>query len=204
MVPIYDTDQAEERWLKAKWDQYELWNKVEIRLRKQKRLWILATLFLFLILSSVPVLMNKWPKWVGLLAMRELAQLVNQMKREASLTHSAYMIRFDPIQTLQYQIFKKGSCQEVGPGQSVQSGHLLDELLLGSYVLLSPENGKALNIPGLKMSFCYDSLTGNEWTTRNEEIIGFGIMSAKDLTEGRQDRVSVLLISGPNGELSFD
>jgi hypothetical protein len=204
MAPIYDTDQAEDRWLKAKWDQYELWNKVELRLRRQKRLWIISTFIVFIMICSIPVFMQKWPKWVGMFAARELALLVNQIKKDAGLKHLAFEISFDFNQTLKFQIHKKNTCDEVGPGQLVQSGYVLDELLLGSYVLIGAETGEKLGIPGLKTKFCYDPMSGSTVTSKTDDVIGFGIIPAKDLTDNRSDRVSILLLTGPNAELSFE
>ena len=34
MVPIYESDVAEERWSKSEWNHYELWEKVEQRVRR--------------------------------------------------------------------------------------------------------------------------------------------------------------------------
>ena len=50
MVPIHDTDVAEERWSQAEWENYELWEKVELKLKRKKQLWILATFLVFLAL----------------------------------------------------------------------------------------------------------------------------------------------------------
>jgi hypothetical protein len=204
MAPIYDTDQAEDRWLKAKWDQYELWNKVELRLRRQKRLWITSTFVVFILISAIPVFMSKWPKWVGVYGTREIALLINQMKKDAGTKHAAFELTFDPNQTLKFQIHKKNSCNEVGAGQLVQSGYVLDELLVGSYVLLGAEAAEKLGFPGLKTKFCYDPMLGSSATPKSEDAVGFGIIPAKDLTVGRSDRLSILLISGPNAELTFE
>lgn len=50
MVPIYDSDVAEERWSKAEWRNYELWEKLEQRQIRKKRLWIMATILVFLMI----------------------------------------------------------------------------------------------------------------------------------------------------------
>jgi hypothetical protein len=208
MVPIHDTDIGEERWDKAAWESYELWEKIELRLRRRKRLWIFGTVLLFIMLSAVPIVRDRLPKWTTETAARRLAQEVNRIKRDANIDRSAYRIRFNESGSLSYQVERVKSCAEA-KGVVLRTEALLSKSKLGSYVLLTSQQGVEIGAPGLVQSFCYDYLAGSEGALNGQTIIGFGIMPAQDLsannlTAPRMDRLSVLLLSGPLAEISFD
>ena len=78
-----------------------------------------------------------------------------------------------------------------------------------------------MGVPGLVNGFCYDYLNGAEPASKGEETVGFGIAPSQDLTPDlaadpnpgsepntemdlRLDRVAILLVSGPSGEMSFE
>jgi hypothetical protein len=198
MVPIYDSDLAEDRWSKAEWSHYELWEKVEQRVRRHNRLWIVATAFVFLLLSSVPILMDQRPKWKTLSALRHLGQELNWIKRQASIHRDSYRIRFANDGSSNYKIEELKNCFEPS-GPVVRQGTLADDEL----VFLSPAQGQALGVPGLLNEFCYDALTGSAVAARGETVAGFGMLPVKDLHQ-RMDRLSLLLVTGPSAEISFE
>jgi hypothetical protein len=72
------------------------------------------------------------------------------------------------------------------------------------YMWLIPTRGTELGVSGLVGEFCYDYLAGSGAVLKGQDIIAFGIIPAKDLTEKHLDRLSVLLLSGPSAEISFD
>ncbi len=198
MVPIHDTDLAEERWKEKEWHQYELWEDVEQRLRKIKRIWIFATLVLFILLSSIPIIIDRSPKWGAYSSIRELSQQINTMKREAAAQHSTFRLKFINFETLTYQIEKVLDC-------SKKSGVVvfLGSLSNGNhrYLLLNEEQGLKLGIPGLTTGFCYDPQLGSE---SGDTFVGFGVIPVKDLAKTRTDRISILILNGPSAEISFD
>lgn len=201
MAPIYDSDIAEERWAKEEWSRYELWEKVELKLRRHKRLWIAGTVLVFLGLSSIPLVIEQRPKWRALSASRQLAQQINSLKKEASLEHLAFRIAFRNDGTLSYDIDKGASCAAIEAGQAtrVREGELRST---GEPLqLLDRQAGESAGIPGLQTSLCYDPVSG---APAGAEASGFALIPARDLTEKRTDRVSVLLVSGPSAELSFE
>lgn len=204
MVPIHDTDVAEERWSKAEWENYELWEKIEVRLKRRKLLWIGATVFVFLLISSIPILLDRWPKWVTLSATRKLAQEINLVKREAGIEHRAIRLRVNT--DLSFTIEKVSSCADILPGPAIREGTLVKASSVGQYLLLSSSMADRLGIPGLASTFCYDSLQGAS-ALPSDTWQGFGIIPASDannLAEPRLDRVSSLLLHGPSAELSFE
>jgi len=202
MAPIHETDIAAERWSKAEWSHYELWEKLELKLRRRKLVWISATVAVFLALSSVPIILDRASKWTATSISRRLAQVINGMKSEASLRHRALRIRFVDAGDLGYRIESLASCSDA-QGELVHTGTLEPRGRPGSFSLLPPEQAGALGIPGIVDSFCYDPYAGGG-ALGGSTLVGFGILSAKDLTDRRSDRLSVLLIQGPSAELSFD
>lgn len=203
MVPIHDTDVAQERWSKAEWENYELWEKVELRLKRHRRLWILATFFLFLTLSAVPIVFERWPKWMTRSAARSLAQEINRIKREASLDRAAYRLKFIREGELSYVVERLPNCF-AEKGEVIRTDSLPPQGWQKPFSWVSTARGLELGVPGLVNEFCYDYLAGSGSVLKGESIVGFGIIPAKDLTEGRLDRLSILLLSGPSAEETFD
>jgi hypothetical protein len=202
MAPIHETDIAAERWSKAEWSHYELWEKLELKLRRRKLIWISATLLVFLALSSVPIIIDRAPKWTAMSVARHLAQVINGMKSEASLKHQPYRISFAADGNLDYRIERVKGCAAPDGPELIHTGSLDPGGSSGPFALLSPEQAKSFQIPGIVTSFCYDPYAGA--AVDGVALVGFGILSAKDLTDRRSDRLSVLLIQGPSADLSFD
>jgi hypothetical protein len=206
MVPIHDTDVAEERWSKGGWENYELWEKVELRLRRHKRFWIAGTVLVFLVLSAVPIVMDRWPKWASRTLARQLALEINRIKKDASVTRSAYRLVFSGTENLAFSVFKLTSClvPHAASGEVIRSGVLFGGRWDGGFALLSSSQGQGLGIPGLIHEFCYDPFQGSSAEMHAISTVGFGIIPVKDLTEKRVDRLTVLLLSGPSADISFD
>jgi hypothetical protein len=205
MVPIYESDVAEERWSKTEWNHYELWEKVEQRIRRYNRLWIAATALVFLLLSSVPIVMDQYPHWTALAATRRLGQEIDNIKRDAAMVHVPFRLRFvksegDGVAYLVEKVDKCGATM----GTVVRSGSLVSANLVTKYEILTHQEGESVSIPGLLEEFCYDPLLGSDPFVRGENIAGFAIAPVKDLSTRRTDRIAVLLLTGPSAELSFE
>ena len=206
MVPIHDTDVGAERWAQEEWENYELWEKVEVRLKRQKRLWIFATAVVFIVLSALPIVMDRWPKWTSRVVLRHLVQELSQMKREAGVFRTSLRLRFTDFRRLAFQVEKIPSCQSRGPGEVIRTGSFESSTASSHlrFVLVDPRMGDELGIPGLQSEFCYDHLTGFSAATDGKEVVGFGVISSEDLEQRRLDRMSILLLSGPSAEISID
>lgn len=203
MAPIYDTDIAQSRWDTADWENYELWEKVAHRHRRHRRNWIATTAVVFVLLSSIPIVMDRWDKWSTLAASRRLALEINRLKRDAGIEHAAYRLRFVEGGALEYRIEKATSCSDPQPVVS-RTGRLFEGTAFSSYLLMSSAMGTEAGIPGLIQDFCYDYLSGSDTVLKGETIAGFGIAPVKDLAEKRLDRISILLVSGPSAMPVFD
>lgn len=197
MVPIYDSDIASSRWSRGQWEHYELWEKIEGRLRRKKMLWIGSVLILFVLTFSIGIIQERRVKWGTYTTARILAEQINSIKKEAALNRQAYRIQL-LHEGLSYQILKGDSCAD--PKMvPVRAGRLGQ--MNGDYIFLDPKIGENISIPGLVDEFCYDSLRGS---LPHESVIGIGIVSAKDLAGQRLDRVSLLVLSGSSGEIAFE
>lgn len=203
MAPIYESDVAEKRWAEGEWNNYELWEKVEVRLRRIKRLWIAGAVIVFLLISSIPIVQEQRPKWMALSASRALGEEINFVKREASLQHVAHRIRFASDGSLRFVIEKVQSCSS-GVATEVRMGELVPEPQLSRLTLLNAEAGAKAGVPGVLTAFCYDPISGNEQAAHGDVVSGFGIIPTQDLAHNRFDRLSVLLLNGPSAEISFD
>ncbi len=200
MVPIHDTDVAEERWSKAEWERFELWEKVEVRLRRRKLLWILGTVVLFMSLSSIPIVWDRKPKWRTLSVARQLAQEINHLKGEASLAHQAYRIRFVAGGDFDYRVERAASCKPGEASTIVREGIIATPA--EGVRLLDAEQGSKLDIPGLVTELCYDPLSDSPES--EGALRAFGVIPANDLTDHRADRVSIVLLKSEIAEASFE
>lgn len=203
MAPIYESDIAEKRWSETEWNNYELWEKVEVRLRRIRRLWISGAVLVFLLISSIPIVQEQRPKWMALAASRALADEVNRLKRDASIEHLPHRIRFAEDGSLRFIVEKMETCSSEVP-LSVRTGELVSEPRLSRLKILNPETGAKAGVPGVLTAFCYDPISGSEPAKAGTGISGFAIIPGDDLSNNRFDRLSVLLLSGPSSEISFD
>ena len=201
MAPIHDSDIAERRWKEAEWRHYELWEKVEKRLRRIRRRWVILTFIIFLLLSSIPILMDRWPKWRSLSAARQVSQEIVTLMRQAAVEQVSYQIKFVNDLTLAYEVQQLSHCQSTEPGKVVRSGQFLDEI--EGLTLLGPEHAE-LGVPGLARTFCYDAMRGTDLTHGVNGAIVLGLIPFKDLGEKRVDRVSLILIEGPSAKITFE
>jgi hypothetical protein len=207
MAPIYDTDLADSRYSQSEWNHYELWEKVEVRLRRRRRIWIGAAVAVYVALSSIPIFMERAPKWRSLALARRLGQEINSIKRAATVEQRAFRIRFKGEGSLDYRIESSPSCSST-QSTLVREGTLAMSAASSGQVILGPIRGAELGVPGLAESFCYDYLAGSESIVKNEPVMGFAVAPVRDLAgpadDSRLDRVSVVVLSGPSADVSFE
>jgi len=203
MVPLHESDLAQDGWSKVEWENYELWEKVEVRLRRKKHLWVFVTLILFFALSSVPIVIDRWPKWTTRTIVRHLAQELNWVKREAGVHHAAYRLKLLSEGKFDFVVERLVNC-DAAHGEEVKTGLLTNGRNADHYSWITSIRGVELGIPGLVSEFCYDPLDGNSALRKGDVLAGFAVTPVRDLTEKRIDRITVLLLSGTNAEISFD
>lgn len=207
MAPIYDSDVAEERTQQEEWKNYELWEKTEIRLKRNKRIWIISTIFVFLILSSVPVVIDRLPYWAARKAAVEVSKKLTELKRESLQYRKAVRVKFlsDPGLAIEYQVVE--NCQTQTPNQNGTQNtrwqpdlRSRDELKFAQ--TLEPTNTARLL---LTKEICFDPVKGLVPLTPGEVKQAIAISSVNDLTKVlRFDRVSVVVLNGESAEISFN
>jgi hypothetical protein len=204
MAPIHDTDLASDRWAKAEWEKYELWEKVELKLRRRKWLLVAATAFVFLGLSSIPIVMDHRPKWEAVRLSRRLADQLGALKRDAAISHRAFRIRFKDEGDTAFVVESAFSCDGGDLAWSTVRSGALEKVETGGYAVLTPAQGRALGVPGLVDGLCYDPQSGSDIESRGDPLAGFGVISKADLSEHRIDRLGVVLVNGASAEISFE
>lgn len=199
MAPIYDTDIAESRWADDEWRNFELWEQIEARHRRNRRIWIAGAVALFLMISSVPVIQNRKPYWDARAATGKLGSELNWMKRMSSQDGKTYRARIVPGESIVLEIERGEDCISGG-------FEAVSKLDLGvsseRFRVLEKADAGILGVPHLAREFCYSPLLASRHVV-------MALAPVKDLTPQvgepvRLDRVSVLEIEGESAEISFN
>jgi hypothetical protein len=212
MVPIHESDVAENRWKDDEWRQFELWERIEFRLRRKKTWIILGVFLVFVAILAAPVIEDRLPKWRAINAMRSLAVRANQMKVDAAALGVPLRLRIeDSSDGPQYVIERVDQCNsnhgfsngivEAKSARIWGGGPVFENRERGmDFVVFEPREATALGLERVTTAVCYDPL-GVEAT---DVVQALGIMTAKDLTSRRLDRVAFLNFSGLFAEIDFD
>lgn len=206
MVPIHESDVAENRWKDDEWRQFELWERIEYRLRR-RRTWIIAAVALtFIAILAGPIIQDRTPKWRALGAMRALAMKANQMKVDsASLGVPLRLHLRTTAEGPEFLVERVEACLEKpapisenriwGGGKLIQKREVASE-----FVVLTPENASSLGLERVVTSLCFDPMK-SEAKNATQAV---GILSVKDLAVRRTDRVAFMNFSGLFAEIDFD
>ena len=197
MAPVHDTDVAQNRWEEAQWRNFELWEKLEQKEARKKKIWVVSTILLFLCLSAVPVILDRTPKWESRKSARELADHLVELKALAATTHYSYRFRIIDADSLEFQIEKLLSCRQ-GSGTVVRKGKLAASS--SRVALVDQSRAALLNLNDSISDFSQGSFSHSNVGNRR----AFVFIPAKDLTERRDDRISVVSISGQDARITFN
>lgn len=200
MVPIHESDLAENRWKEAQWNYYELWEKVEQRFRRKRTLLVFAVVLVFLALSSIPIVKDRAPKWTGFAAARRLASELDRAKlRAAQIGRAVKLEVFAVADGLAYRTSLVEHCGAAESVEVLREGPLLRASGDEVFTLLEGAAADRLGLKTMQNQFCYSPLS-----QENLSEATFGILPAKDLTEDRLDRLSIVRIAGSSADISFD
>ena len=163
MAPIHDTDVAEKRWSDEEWRQFELWEKIEVRLRRKRLIWVGLALLGFVVLSAIPTALERWPKWVSRRVSRQVAQEINRLRSQAILDSRAYRLTFGDSPGLTFQVESGDQCAGTsGNWQVVRTGAFLSSrvgrTIAPKFKILTPSEGEALGISVLKTQVCIEGV----------------------------------------------
>ncbi len=206
-MAIHETDSGENRWERESWRTFELWEKLEVREKRRRKIWIAITALVFLGLSSIPVISDQGPRWQAKRASRKTAELIVEMTTVSARERKARRLRFvSGGEPLSY-VVESPTQPEKGCGAdqfvTVESGTVLSPLEAAGLRIIDPTLATRFSIPNMVDQFCYDPIEGN-----THPILGIGIVPVKDLSpvveESRLDRMVILLIKGREAALAFN
>lgn len=201
------------------WGEYELWEKIEVRSRRRKRRIVAAAVVLFLILSAVPVVMERSPRWQTYRVARGLSQILSRVKTLAAKDAVAYRVLVGADLSLAVEKATQDSvhCGQAG-GQAaaalwtpvdwsadVEIARWMERAREFGVVLLPLEVAHAQGLDRATDRFCYDPVvlaSGPEPVTAQAD--GFGLLPRADLESARFDRLVVLGWHGPSAQVSLD
>ena len=189
-MPIHETDLEENRFRSDEWKYYELWEKVEVRLRRRKALWMFLVVVIFLAISSVPVFLDQAPRWRGKAALRELADQINQIKVEVIAEQKPIRLSFEGNH---YKVELVPSCESMEIGTVLREGELLTPMTSQELVRLSREEGAQLGIGVLADQFCYHPTQG--FMGFQAGAFAFGIIPKSDWSDREDRRVALLMLN---------
>ncbi len=206
MVPIYDTDLAEERWQQAEWRSYELWEKIELRARRRRWLWMFAAFIVFVLLSAMPGVWEKLPRWQALALARQFAGEIAWIKKQASIDRRAYRIQLlHEGGHLLYRVERSLRCMG-SPFEFVRENRLPQPHEGQFFAWVNPSHSSLWGYPGILDSYCYSPYEGSSKT----ELLAFAIIPKRDLPDKdltnrpRMDRVAFVFVQGEDGKIELE
>lgn len=207
MDPLYQSDLApsseNERWAKAEWRSFELWERIEARLIRRKRIIIASTVFLFLLLSSVPVVQDRLPAWRARMVVRDLAREISRVQVLAGISHSAIRLKFVDRKKMAFQVTGHSDCSK-SDGFFIRSGVLKSHSELQ---ILSRDQESRFDLANLIEDFCFHSRDGasfSQFKDSSVQAMGVAVLPASDVDAARSDRISLLVLSGSSAEISYE
>jgi hypothetical protein len=189
---LHDSDQGENRFQEDEWKYYELWEKVEVRLRRKKILIAFLVISVFLFLSAIPVWIDQSPRLKAKKYLNRLAIELNQLKLEAIDKKMALRVRFVDDRFVVEQL---PSCRSALDTQAtapifLREGRLLPENE-SRLVRLTSDEAKNFGLRGILDEFCYDPLYGFEGGLSNS---AFALIPKEDIQLREERRVVLLLL----------
>jgi hypothetical protein len=183
--------------IEEEWRNYELHEKVRIRDQK-KRFWtITLAVSLFLGLCAVPVVRERLPKWRGLDAARVISLSIEAMKTRAIREKKPLRIRFTGEGT--YRIEVLNDCKDQSPLRFDADSPWPDRG--GALRVLSRADLEKFSIGQGVESICFDPVFGLAGGESRQVLV---VVPVKDLSEGRLDRASYVLIEGESAKISIN
>lgn len=203
MAPIHESDIEENRFKSNEWNHYELWEKVEVRLKRRKWLWISFVVVVFIALSAIPIFSDRKIKWVEVGGLRRLSETLGEMKVRVGHEKKTERLTFVDGGVPQYVIERVESCDQPG-GEVIQSGSLNLSGRETEIQVLTEQDATRFGIPGVSNRICYDPIQGMRYESNNREVKALALIPRVDYESTRTDRIAILLFAGPNGEMSFE
>ena len=204
MVPIHESDVAENRWKESEWNAYELWEAVEIRERRRK-FWIVGlSCILALVILALPIYQEKMPKWSGLRVARILADHLLDIRRDSSNNQRRFLVKIlqDPAGRIQGNVYNSATEAECTESAQIAAQPIFSFPLVADeqneIALITRSMSQQIGLEGVGESICFDPFRDTEGVRMT-----FAFIPVKDLTEVREDRISTVTVLDA-ASFSFD
>lgn len=203
---VRESERVTPQGVHEEWADVELWEKLEQRHRRRMRALYIVTAGVVLLLSALPPIFERSPKWRALNAARILGQELNELKREAAVKRMALTVSFRETEAggIDLEIAATPKCSTSGTPESIRREPLS---VPKNVAWLRPETAANLGIQGIVSSFCVDPLAG--FFSEGKPLdpltppLGIALIPREDLAEARVDRIALLTVRGSLGEFAF-
>ncbi len=183
--------------IEEEWRNYELHEKVRIRDQK-KRFWtITLAVSLFLGLCAVPVVRERLPKWRGLDAARVISLSLEAMKTRSIREKKPLRMRFTAEGA--YRIEVLNDCKDAAPLRVDADVSWPDRG--GALAVLARGDLEKFAIGQGVETVCFDPVFGLSGSESRQVLV---VVPVKDLSEGRLDRASYVVLEGESAKISIN
>jgi hypothetical protein len=186
-----------DRPLEEEWRNFELYEKVRIREHRKRFLLVALTTFLFFGLCSVPVFEERLPKWKSLQAAQRLSVELEKLKTLSIHERKPVRIRF--LENGKFQLEMLAQCQSTEVLRVAVEGNWPDSQ--GELKILSTEEAQKMQLKLAIDQLCFDPVFGLDGVKTKKVLI---IAPVKDLSEGRLDRASYVILEGESAKISIN
>jgi hypothetical protein len=182
----------------VQWRDFELYERVRVR-ENRKRFFVLgATVLVFFSLCAVPVFKERLPKWGSLRGARHIAVALERLKTLA--IHEKRPIKMKLLASGRFQFVVTDRCadgvvlREMAPEPWTENSE--------EWAVLSREQAGRLALALASDEVCFDPVFGLELPKGPKVVVV--VVPVKDLTAGRLDRASYVILEGESAKISIN
>jgi hypothetical protein len=183
--------------LEDEWRNFELYEKIRVRERRQRFWTITLAAFLFLALCSVPVIQDRLPKWQSLDAALEISLELEHLKTRAIQEKRSAWLRFSGPG--EFRVDFVSDCESKADPVVEKVSRWKDRE--GSLKVLVREELSRHSIALGVDEICFDPVYGLSGVKSRIVLV---IAPVKDLTEGRFERASYVELEGESAKISIN
>jgi hypothetical protein len=182
----------------VQWRDFELYEQVRIRQNRNRFLIFGSALLLFLSLCAVPVVKERLPKWHSLRAAREISIELERMKTLSIQEKRPVRLKFQEDGRYRIEILERCSdgavLRELEPG--VWTSRAAELTILNRADAAKHSLGLATD------EVCFDPVFGLEVNEATRAVVV--VAPVNDLTAGRLDRASYVILEGESAKISIN
>jgi hypothetical protein len=182
----------------VQWRDFELYEQVRIRQNRNRFLILGSALIVFLSLCAVPVVKERLPKWQSLRAAREISTELERMKTLSIQEKRPVRLKFMEGGRYRLEVLEKCS-----------GGAVLKELdsavwtsNASELAILSRAEAARYSLGLATDEVCFDPVFGLEVSQSVRTVVI--VVPVNDLTAGRLDRASYVILDGESAKISIN